>query len=354
MTGTDSDTPAADPGRLRCRDRRAEALKRGRIPSTPGQQTSRTRRPAYVSGLAAVSQERCRRCWPVVHLAQSSSNLTKYFLTRGNMANLPTQAGPTILIAMGLVFVLLLGEIDLSAGTAGRRVRHDDGPGTHGGRARRPGHGALKDGMYGAVLHRHLARARGSDHSAHLAGRPSSSCSTFVVMVTHLGEHVWRSACSSRWAFGTAIGCITGFLVARVGIPSFVVTLAFFLAWQGIILEQFAGSAGGISGWGRELLPGHRAGPPQHRPDRRLADLHHLRRGLCGRHRRPARYAAALNSCRPSPLALVCSCGRFAGASGRRAVRRLLPQQEPANEQDRHTHSRHSVGCSAPALVRSW
>jgi len=46
------------------------------------------------------------------------STTTKIFLTRGNLANLPTQAAPTILIGMGLVFVLLLGEIDLSAGTA--------------------------------------------------------------------------------------------------------------------------------------------------------------------------------------------------------------------------------------------
>ena len=33
---------------------------------------------------------------------------------------------------------------------------------------------------------------------------------------------------------GVAIGCITGFLVAKVGMPSFVVTLALFIAWQGV------------------------------------------------------------------------------------------------------------------------
>jgi D-xylose transport system permease protein len=36
---------------------------------------------------------------------------------------------------------------------------------------------------------------------------------------------------------GTAIGTLTGFLVARVGMPSFVVTLALFLAWQGVLLQ---------------------------------------------------------------------------------------------------------------------
>ena len=35
------------------------------------------------------------------------------------MANLVVQAGSICVLAMGLVFVLLLGEIDLSAGVAG-------------------------------------------------------------------------------------------------------------------------------------------------------------------------------------------------------------------------------------------
>jgi D-xylose transport system permease protein len=37
-------------------------------------------------------------------------------------------------------------------------------------------------------------------------------------------------------AVGTSIGTLIGFLVARVGIPSFIVTLALFLAWQGVLL----------------------------------------------------------------------------------------------------------------------
>ena len=36
---------------------------------------------------------------------------------------------------------------------------------------------------------------------------------------------------------GVAIGILTGFLVSRVGMPSFVVTLALFIAWQGVILQ---------------------------------------------------------------------------------------------------------------------
>src|SRR5918911_828310 len=40
------------------------------------------------------------------------------FLSVANLANLVQQSGITVFIAMGLVFVLLLGEIDLAAGTA--------------------------------------------------------------------------------------------------------------------------------------------------------------------------------------------------------------------------------------------
>src|SRR5690349_23434595 len=44
------------------------------------------------------------------------SVLRPAFLTAVNFANLFTQGAAVIIIAMGLVFVLLLGEIDLSAG----------------------------------------------------------------------------------------------------------------------------------------------------------------------------------------------------------------------------------------------
>ena len=40
------------------------------------------------------------------------------FLSVANLANLVQQAGITVFIAMGLVFILLLGEIDLALGTA--------------------------------------------------------------------------------------------------------------------------------------------------------------------------------------------------------------------------------------------
>ncbi len=47
------------------------------------------------------------------------SQVSNRFLSRNNIGNLPGQGAYIALIAMGLVFVLLLGEIDLSAGTTG-------------------------------------------------------------------------------------------------------------------------------------------------------------------------------------------------------------------------------------------
>jgi ABC-type xylose transport system permease subunit len=105
------------------------------------------------------------------------------FLTPRNMANLATQAAPVIILAMGLVFVLLLGEIDLSAGVV--------------------------SGVSAAVMAKLLADA----------GSP------------------WYVAVLAAILTGVVIGFFTGGLVGLVGIPSFVVTLALFLAWQGVTLR---------------------------------------------------------------------------------------------------------------------
>ncbi|MBB0244313.1 ABC transporter permease [Streptomyces alkaliphilus] len=104
------------------------------------------------------------------------------FLSNLNFANLLTQGAGSIAIAMGLVFVLLLGEIDLSAGFA--------------------------SGVCAAVL---------------------------AVMLTDQGWP-WYSAVLAAVLTGMLIGLVLGVLVARIGIPSFVVTLAAFLAFQGIVL----------------------------------------------------------------------------------------------------------------------
>ena len=117
--------------------------------------------------------------------------MSNVFLTPGNFANLLTQAAAVTVIAMGLVFVLLLGEIDLSAGYAA--------------------------GVSGAVL---------------------------VILITN-HQVAWYIAFPISIAVGGLLGFILGSLVARVGIPSFVVTLAAFLAFQGLLL-LLAGEGGTI------------------------------------------------------------------------------------------------------------
>jgi len=105
------------------------------------------------------------------------------FTNSFNFANLINQSSAVIVIAMGLVFILLLGEIDLSAG--------------------------FTAGTSGAVL---------------------------AIVLTRQGQP-WPVAVLAGLATGALIGCCIGLLVARLGIPSFVVTLAAFLGLQGVLLK---------------------------------------------------------------------------------------------------------------------
>lgn len=169
------------------------------------------------------------------------SATTKVFLTRGNLANLPTQAAPTILIAMGLVFVLLLGEIDLSAGTAAGLAS--------AGMAITVNHGGnlesqLKGGMFGAYVV-FMVIALGVAFWQRLWAFGGAIVFGVVVLLTHLGSNQ-VVAMLLAVTTGSAIGILTGYLRARVGIPSFVVTLALFLAWQGVLI-QFLGSGNAIA-----------------------------------------------------------------------------------------------------------
>jgi D-xylose transport system permease protein len=121
------------------------------------------------------------------------------FFTALNFANLLNQGTAIIVLAMGLVFVLLLGEIDLSAGfTAGTAA---------------------------AVL---------------------------AVALSSWGI-AWPLALILGLLTGTVIGLSIGVLVARLGIPSFVVTLAMFLALQGVML-LIIGEGGTITLRSDELL----------------------------------------------------------------------------------------------------
>jgi D-xylose transport system permease protein len=108
------------------------------------------------------------------------------FFTAVNMTNLINESAGTAMLAFGVVFVLLLGEIDLSIGYLA-------------------GIGAL------VVAELQLP---GSGHQ--LNG--------LIAMVLAV-------------AVCAGIGAIQGSIVAFVGVPSFVVTLGGFLIWQGVILN---------------------------------------------------------------------------------------------------------------------
>jgi D-xylose transport system permease protein len=109
------------------------------------------------------------------------------FFSDGNFANLFTQGAQVTIIAMGLVFVLLLGEIDLSAGFA------------------------------------------------------SGLCASVMCVLLTKHHVAWYLSVLAAVATGIVIGFVLGVLVAKIRIPSFVVTLAAFLAFQGIVLLLLGG-----------------------------------------------------------------------------------------------------------------
>ncbi len=104
------------------------------------------------------------------------------FLTAVNLTNLTLQIAATGLISIGVVLVLLLGEIDLSVG--------------------------IVSGLCAAIM--------------------------AVLNV----KHGWPAipALLVGILAGTAIGMFQGFVHTTFGIPSFVVTLAGLLGWQGVLL----------------------------------------------------------------------------------------------------------------------
>ncbi|HXE44546.1 MAG TPA: sugar ABC transporter permease [Conexibacter sp.] len=114
------------------------------------------------------------------------------FLTATNLVNLSLQIAATGMISIGVVLVLLLGEIDLSV--------------------------AIVSGLCAAIM---------------------------AVLVE---QHGWAAApgIAAAIAAGAAIGVFQGGVVVRFGIPSFVVTLAGLIGWQGALLLVL-GSTGTVN-----------------------------------------------------------------------------------------------------------
>jgi D-xylose transport system permease protein len=121
------------------------------------------------------------------------------FLTAANFVNLLTQASYTVLLGMAEVFVLLLGEIDLSTG-------------------------------YVAV------------------------CGAAVTLILNSDHHVqWVPAVLAGLAFCALVGAGQGLLITRLRLPSFVVTLGGLLAFEGFLIYEFNSWAPASSGGSASL-----------------------------------------------------------------------------------------------------
>jgi D-xylose transport system permease protein len=107
---------------------------------------------------------------------------TPFFITTTNIANLLTQTAGLMMLSMALTFVIILAEIDLSAGVTG--------------------------GLGMAVF----------------------------ILLTNVQNFNWILSLIIALVVGAAVGTFIGFFVARVGVPSFVVTLGLFLGFQGLNL----------------------------------------------------------------------------------------------------------------------
>jgi D-xylose transport system permease protein len=154
------------------------------------------------------------------------------FLTKSNIGNIPGQGAYIAIIALGLVFVLLLGEIDLSAGTAGGTCAAIAAQAVFSGNLHHALPGALYWGLIvGMAVAIGLAVWLKAWSGAVVVGIG------LVLIATNLTQHLFLALVAAV-CIGAAIGVLNGYLVAKVGIPSFVVTLALFLAWQGVL--QFA------------------------------------------------------------------------------------------------------------------
>jgi D-xylose transport system permease protein len=168
----------------------------------------------------------------LIVLAVIFSQVSGRFFSFLNIGNLPGQGAYIAVIALGLVFVLLLGEIDLSAGTAGGTCAAFAAVAVF--------KGSLHDGLPGAL---YWALVVGMVLAIVLAVTLRTYAAAVVIAVglvlilTNLTQHLLMALIAAI-CIGTAIGVFNGWLVARVGIPSFVATLALFLAWQGVL--QFA------------------------------------------------------------------------------------------------------------------
>lgn len=115
------------------------------------------------------------------------TTLNERFLSAVNFVNLITQMSPLAIIAIGIVFVLVIAEVDLSVG--------------------------------------------------YLSGVAA------VLLARFLGEEGWPvyAAVPAVLAFGAFVGFVQGWLVAKIGLPSLIVTLGGLVGLNGLVLILIGG-----------------------------------------------------------------------------------------------------------------
>lgn len=121
------------------------------------------------------------------------------FLTPRNLVNIVIQMAGIAVIAYGMVYVLLLGEIDLSAGYV-----------------------SAVGGVSAAILLRDS------------------------LMNPSLAWIDWWNVIPIALLITTAIGFLHGFIITTFQLPSFIVTLAGLLAWNGVVL-MIVGDGGTVN-----------------------------------------------------------------------------------------------------------
>jgi D-xylose transport system permease protein len=168
------------------------------------------------------------------------SGLSGFFLTINNLANLIDQGAGETIIAIGIVFVLLLGEIDLSAGTA-------SGVCAAVLALHLQSNGNLLGAMGGTVYYAFiivLALAVAISAVMRIWAGAALSLVAVILLVSGFGPNPWLEMLLAV-CVGSGIGALTGVMVSKIRIPSFVVTLALFLAWNGVT-TQLVGNQGTI------------------------------------------------------------------------------------------------------------
>src|SRR3954464_9307966 len=179
----------------------------------------------------------------LVVLAAIVSQVSGRFLSSNNIGNLPGQGAYIAIIAMGLVFVLLLGEIDLSAGTtggicAGFAAQAVFSNGLHHG---------VSGFLYWTLIIGMAAMAVLGVYLKSITG-PIVVVIGLVILLSGQDKNVLLALIVAG-SIGAAVGIFVGWLVAAVGIPSFIVTLALFLAFQGVLLFALKSQPIGVNNY---------------------------------------------------------------------------------------------------------